>query len=86
MCRLDDQHFDAPNVTITTGSFGSISSLANFSDINDGMINYFVDRGYTVDVNLGAAPYDWRLAPGRFIVVPTLTLSNTKFPDSVPVE
>ena len=69
-----DQYLDALDVSITTGNFGNISSLANFSDINGGLINYFVDRGYTVDVNLRAAPYDWRLGAGGFVVAPTLLL------------
>ena len=71
-CRLsyssdNDQYVDAPNVSVTTGNFGNLSSLANLGGIfnNSGLINYFVDRGYTVDVNLQAAPYDWRLGAGR---------------------
>ena len=61
-------------MTISTENFGSISSIADFSDIIDtdptnGMIDYFVDRGYTVDVNIRAAPYDWRLAAGNMIIM-----------------
>ena len=66
MCRLadNDQYSDAPNVSVTTGNFGNFSSLANLGGINSGLINYFVDRGYTVDVNLRVAPHDWRLGAG----------------------
>ena len=68
----DNQYLDANDVTISTENFGSILSVADFSDIIDdpttSLVEYFVDRGYTVDVNLRAAPYDWRLAAGNIRV------------------
>lgn len=67
----DNQYFDAPDVTVSTENFGSVLSFANFSELfvssgdpNTLMINYFIERGYTMDVNLRAAPYDWRLGAG----------------------
>lgn len=67
----DNYYSDAKDVTVSAENFGSIHSIANFSEIfglsddpNSRMIDYFVDRGYTVDKNLRAAPYDWRLAAG----------------------
>ena len=72
MSNANNRYFDAENVTVSTENFGSISSIADFSDIlgtdpTNVMIDYFVDRGYTVDVNLRAAPYDWRLAGGTIL-------------------
>ena len=61
---------DAPDVTVTTASFGSTSSVefldsdATLPYMND-FVEYFVQRGYTRDVNIRAAPYDWRLAGGE---------------------
>ena len=61
-------------MTISTENFGSILSVADFSaifEIDDpttAMVEYFVNRGYTVDVNLRAAPYDWRLGAGIIIL------------------
>ena len=74
MNNKNNHFFDAEDVTISTENFGSISSIADFSDIIDtdptnSMIDYFVDRGYTVDVNIRAAPYDWRLAAGNTIIM-----------------
>ena len=74
MCRLnytDGQYFDAPGVRVTTGVFGSIDSLVNFSDIvpasdDPDLIEYFVQRGYTADISIRAAPYDWRLDASRY--------------------
>ena len=50
-------------------NFGKLDSLADFSDIlpdsTDQDINeYFLDRGYTKDVSIRAASYDWRLGAG----------------------
>ena len=55
---------------VLTPDFGSVTSLANFSDIvpsNDDpdIVQYFLQRGYTSDVNIRAAPYDWRLGAGE---------------------
>ena len=68
MYRLDyiNGYSDAPGVTITAADFGSTSSvefLGTFPYLNS-FVEYFVQRGYTRDVNIRAAPYDWRLAPG----------------------
>ena len=61
--RLDDanSYSDAPGVSISVADFGSTDSVEpTFS----GFVDYFVQRGYTWDVNIRAAPYDWRLATG----------------------
>ena len=68
--NTDNQYLDANDVTVSTENFGSILSIADFSDIfpddpTNGLIEYFVERGYTVDVNLRAAPYDWKLGAGK---------------------
>lgn len=60
---------DPPNVKAFVPSFGSLDSLADFSDLfpdmTDKDINaYFLERGYTRDVNFSAASYDWRLGAG----------------------
>ena len=64
------QYFDSQDVKILTQDFGNISSLADLSailpagsDIHP--INYFTNRGYTADVNIRAAAYDWRLGAGK---------------------
>ena len=61
---------DPPNVRVFTPNFGSLDSLANFSDLfpdnTDQEINgYFLERGYIRDVNIRTAPYDWRLGAGE---------------------
>ena len=68
----DGQYLDTQDVTVSTVNFGSLSSFADFSDIfppsdsddAESIIDYFVDRGYSIDKNLRAAPYDWRLGAG----------------------
>lgn len=58
-------------MTISTGDFGSISSLANdltqFVPVTNetNFFDYLVERGYTIDGNIRAAPYDWRLGGGK---------------------
>ena len=72
-CRLNftgGQYFDSQDVKVLTQQFGNISSLADLSDIfpagsDANPIEYFTDRGYTVDVNIRAAAYDWRLGAGK---------------------
>ena len=32
-------------------------------------VDYFVDRGYERDRTIRAAPYDWRLAAGTYILI-----------------
>ena len=62
-CRLDDAngYSDAQDVSVSAADFGSTSSVEpSFS----GFVDYFVQRGYTQDKNIRAAPYDWRLATG----------------------
>lgn len=66
----DGRYSDTQDVTITTADFGSISSLVDFRDIfptmdDSDIVNYFLQRGYTEDVDIRAAPYDWRLGSGR---------------------
>ena len=55
---------------ILTQNFGNISSLADlsaiFSTSSDVLpIDYFTNRGYTADVTIRAAAYDWRLGAGK---------------------
>ena len=68
-CRLDPTsgYSDAPGVTITAADFGSTSSVEILgpSRYFNSFVEYFVQRGYTRDVNIRAAPYDWRLATGN---------------------
>ena len=33
------------------------------------MVDYFADRGYKRGVDIRAAPYDWRLAPGEYSTI-----------------
>ena len=67
-CRLNpaDGYSDAPDVTVTTADFGKTSSVEFLGPspyLND-FVEYYVQRGYTRDVDIRAAPYDWRLATG----------------------
>ena len=32
-------------------------------------VEYFVDRGYKRGKTIRAAPYDWRLAAGKFLTI-----------------
>ena len=52
-----------------TSNFGSLDSLIDLSEIlpdtTEQDIKYLVERGYTLDVNVKAAPYDWRLGAGE---------------------
>ena len=61
---------DPQDVNILTQDFGKLSSFVDLSDVflidSDPIpMDYFIDRGYTADVNIRAAPYDWRLGAGR---------------------
>ena len=71
----DGQVLDAQDVTVTTGEFGSLSSLADLSDFiadfppsdNPSILEYFTTRGYILDQNIRAASYDWRLGAGMLV-------------------
>ena len=73
-CRLsatDGQYRDAKDVKVLTQDFGNMSSLDDMSDIiphdakdDINLYDYFKNRGYIADVNIRAAPYDWRFGPG----------------------
>ena len=57
-------------MNILTQDFGNISSFADLSDIfpvgsDVYNIDYFTNRGYTANVNIRAAAYDWRLGAGK---------------------
>ena len=78
LCRLNysqqtKDYLDATDVTITAANFGSTSSV-EFLDLNRQapvfypFVQYFVQRGYTRDVNIRAAPYDYRLSTGMITV------------------
>jgi ABC-type glycerol-3-phosphate transport system substrate-binding protein len=67
----DGRYLDAQDVTVSTANFGSLSSLADLTPyfpISDetNFIEYLVQRGYRIDGNLRAAPYDWRLASSMY--------------------
>ncbi len=57
-------------VKVTAAEFGSTSSveyldlMKQFPYFNV-FVDYFAERGYTRDLNIRAAPYDWRLSPGK---------------------
>ena len=62
----DGRYSDAQDVTISTANFGSLSSLADLTPFvpisnETNFIEYLVQRGYIIDENLRAAPFDWRL-------------------------
>ena len=64
MCRLNytANYADVDGVTVTAIDFGSIVGLQIYSN---GFLSYFLDRGYTANVDIQIASYDWRLAPGK---------------------
>ena len=55
---------DVPGITVTPANFGSVSAVEFYAA---GFIEYFLERGYTRDVDIRTAPYDWRLAPGNYL-------------------
>ena len=59
-------YLDTQGVTITAADFGSTSSdaLSDLFPDSDNYLEYFYQRGYT-NINLRAAPYDWRLSAGK---------------------
>ena len=71
--RLNDTngYSDTPGVTVTAADFGNTSSV-EYLDLTNSIpyfvffVDYFVQRGYTRDVNIRAAPYDWRLGAGTY--------------------
>jgi hypothetical protein len=65
----DNGYSDPPGVSVLVPDFGSISSI-EFVDpypFYYPLVEYLVQRGYTRDVNIRAAPYDWRLNPGSYV-------------------
>ena len=64
ICRLNysANYADAEGITITAVDFSDIAGLEFYST---GFLQYFVDRGYTANVDIQVASYDWRLAPGK---------------------
>ena len=61
---------------MSTTDFGKLSSSADlslllpeFTENDANFVEYFVERGYTIDVNIRAAPYDWRLGGGITIIL-----------------
>ena len=62
-------------MTISTANFGSLLSLPldlipflPSSDITN-FFEYFEQRGYVIDGNLRAAPYDWRLGSSMCMII-----------------
>ena len=55
-------YVDVEGVTVTAINFGRIVGL---QVLFPGFIRHFVDLGYTEDVDIQIASYDWRLAPGK---------------------
>ena len=64
VCRLDysANYADAEGIAVTAIDFDRIIGLLIYSP---GFLRYFLDRGYTADVDIRIACYDWRLAPGK---------------------
>ena len=69
-------------MNVTAPNFGSTSSVETL-DLNDTdlyffeFVEYFAQRGYTRDVNIRAAPYDYRLGSSKLkFVIFTLVLLN----------
>ena len=66
---LINEYSDAMDVIITVANFANTSSV-EFLDLGTsepqffGLVEYFVQRGYSRDVNIRAAPYDYRLSTG----------------------
>ena len=64
-----DGYSDAKDVHITAAEFGNTSSV-EILDLKGifpyfyAFVKFFEERGYTKNVNIKAAPYDWRLAVG----------------------
>ena len=61
-------------MTISTANFGSLSSLADLTSFvpvsnETNFIDYLVQRGYIIDGNLRAAPFDWRLGAGMQLLL-----------------
>lgn len=57
-------------MTVLTQDFGNLSSFVDLSDVfpagsDANPMYYFANRGYTADVNIRAAPYDWRLGASK---------------------
>lgn len=55
---------DTETVERLSGSFITGPLLGYF----DGFVDYFVKRGYERGKSIRAAPYDWRLGPGKSII------------------
>ena len=57
-------------MNVTAANFGSTSSVETL-DLEDTdlyffeFVDYFAQRGYTRDVNIRAAPYDYRLGASK---------------------
>ena len=69
-------------MTVTAANFGSTSSV-EILDLEDSdqyffqFVDYFAQRGYTRDVNIRAAPYDYRLGASK---LPRIMVSLTPPP------
>ena len=66
VCRLNysADYADVEDVTVTAIDFDRIAGLEYYSS---SFLGYFLDRGYTADVDIRVASYDWRLAPGNYL-------------------
>ena len=64
VCRLNysANYADAEGIRVTAIDFDRIAGLQFDSP---GFLSYFLDLGYTADVDIRIASYDWRLAPGK---------------------
>lgn len=58
-------------ITVTVPGFGDTNTVERLSTglitfpYLEKFVEYFVERGYKRGRNIRAAPYDWRLAPGK---------------------
>ena len=70
VCRLNysqtANYVDVEGITVSAIDF---DRTAGFNFSSRGFLDYFLDRGYTAGVDIRIASYDWRLAPGKYIVL-----------------
>lgn len=78
MCRLDydkktHTYTNSSNIEVRVPGLGrtdTVEFLDTAKQVGyfNKFIDYFTDKGYQRGVNICAAPYDWRLAPGEISI------------------
>ena len=86
ICRLS---YDKKTGQYSSTSVGIHVSVPGFGDtytverrgnglltfpLFNGFVDYFVKRGYERGKSIRAAPYDWRLGPGMYVIQPVYAL------------